>query len=114
MITSCICPNSLWLSRMAHNASMRSSKDSPIPISRPVVNGIFNAPAVDKVWRRRCGSLSGHPLWQRRSSFKLSSIMPWLGLTSLSAASSSSNNAPALACGSSPVSSRTKRHMATK
>ncbi len=40
--------------------------------------------------------------------------IPWLGATGRRAASSSSNNAPALAWGSSPVSSSTRRHMAAR
>ena len=55
-----------------------------MPISRPVVNGIFNLPAFAIVFSRTPGSLSGAPSWAMpgpiRRLLVVSSMMPMLGL----------------------------------
>jgi len=68
---------------------------------------IANSPAATSVAIRRCGVLSGEPRWQSRSPSSDSSIIPCDGATRRNKASSSGNNAPALAWGNRPVSSRT-------
>ena len=92
---------------MACRASIRSWRSSPIPTRIPVVNGIWSSPAASMVASRRSGVLSGALRWHSRSPRKVSIIIPWLGLTGRSWSSSSAERAPALACGSSPVSSNT-------
>ncbi len=114
MITSCTWPCRSWLAAIARSPSRRSWRSSPMPTSSPVVNGIWSSPAASSVARRRAGSLSGAPRWQARSPRIDSIIIPWLTDTGRSRASSSSVSAPALACGSRPVSSTTIWHMAAR
>ena len=99
---------------MASRAAIRSLRSSPIPIRIPVVNGMESCPAASRVASRRAGCLSGAPRWQSRSSTRLSTIIPWDGETRRRAASSSKKRAPALACGSSPVSARTRSAIASR
>ncbi len=82
----------------------RSARVSPMPTRIPVVKGIDSSPAASSVAKRRAGALSGAPRCASRSSATDSIIMPWLGLTGRSGANSSACSAPALACGSRPVS----------
>ena len=81
-----------------------------MPTRIPVVNGMASSPAASSVASRRAGSLSGAPRCAASPSASDSSIIPWLAVTSRSRASSSGKSAPALAWGSSPVSSTTRRH----
>ena len=60
-ITSCTCPNSRCTRRIAWMVSARSARVSPMPTSRPVVNGIESRPASARVRSRTSGSLSGLP-----------------------------------------------------
>lgn len=60
-ITSCTWPNSLCDLRIACKVSARSASVSPMPTSRPVVNGIDSRPASVKARNRTAGSLSGLP-----------------------------------------------------
>ena len=113
-ITSCTCPYFVCDAAIASSASMRSSRVSPMPTKIPVVNGMFNSPAHCNVSRRRCGSLSGAPRWQSKSSRNDSIIIPCEGETLRSIANSSLYNAPALACGRSPVSFNTNAAMSCK
>ena len=63
-------PCAAWRSRTANSASSRSPRVSPMPISRPVVNGTCSAPAAAMVASLASGSchrsfhgvilLSGH------------------------------------------------------
>ncbi len=99
---------------MASSASMRSARVSPMPTRMPVVNGMASSPADSRVATRRSGVLSGEPRWASRSALSDSIIIPCEGDTWRRAASSSVNNAPALAWGSSPTSSTTSRAMATR
>ena len=79
-----------------------------------MVKGMPSRPAGSRVASRRAGVLSGAPRWAARSSRRVSIIIPWLALTVRSWASSSGKRAPALAWGSSPVSSSTRRHIAAR
>ena len=106
-ITSCTCPCRACDSAIANNASMRSSRVSPMPTKIPVVNGICSSPAHSNVSRRRCGILSGAPRWHSKSSRNVSIIIPCEGDTERSICSSSRYNAPAFACGNKPVSCST-------
>ncbi len=92
--------------------SARSARVSPIPSSRPVVNGIDSRPASVSVRSRTAGSLSGEPKcappgWDHRRLAVVSSIMPMDGATGLSRASSVQLSTPGFRCGSNPVSSST-------
>ncbi len=103
---------------IAASASSRSARVSPMPTRMPVVKGIWSSPAASRVASRRAGSLvsqwkCGPPRSSRRSESD-SSIMPWLAVTGRSLASSSDDSAPALACGSSPVSATTSRHASAR
>ena len=113
-ITSWTWPCRRWAVVMASRASIRSSRVSPIPTRIPVVNGMASSPAASRVASRRSGALSGAPRWQSSSATRDSSIIPWEGDTVRSDLSSSNDSAPALAWGSSPVSSRTSRAMAAR
>ena len=97
---------------------MRSSRVSPIPTRRPVVNGIRASPAASRVARRRSGVLSGARWWGPPGSpsraARVSSIIPWDGETARRRSSSARERAPALAWGSSPVSARTAPAAATR
>ncbi len=79
-----------------------------------MVKGIASRPAASSVASRRSGALSGAPRWAASAGLSDSSIIPWLADTPRSSASSGSDSAPALACGSSPVSSTTRRHIAAR
>ena len=79
-----------------------------------MVKGMERSPAASRVASRRAGSLSGAPRWAASPSASDSIIIPWLADTGRRAASSSPDSAPALAWGSSPVSSTTNRHMAAR
>ncbi len=113
-ITSWTCPWRRCDSAMAASASNRSARFSPMPTRIPVVKAISNAPAASKVANRRTGVLSGAPRWHSRSPRSDSIIIPCDAETARSAARSPEDRAPALAWGSNPVSSRTRRHMATR
>ena len=100
---------------MASSAAMRSARSSPMPTRMPVVNGMASSPAASSVARRRSGVLSGEPRWQSRSALSDSIIIPWLGRDRPQRARARRRcSAPALAWGSSPVSSSTSRHMAAR
>ena len=113
-ITSWTWPWRRWDAAMASRASIRSDRVSPIPTRIPVVKGMASSPAASKVASRRAAVLSGEPLCASRSSRPDSSIMPWLAVTGRRAANSSGKRAPALAWGSRPVSSTTRRHIAAR
>ena len=66
-MTSWMWPNSSCRSRIASSVSIRSARVSPMPISRPVVNGTFWRPASAIVSSRAAGSLSGEPWWHALS-----------------------------------------------
>ena len=89
---------------MASRVATRSDLVSPMPTSRPVVNGMPASPAVSRVASRRAGVLSGADRWAVRSGLTDSIIMPWLAVTARSRSRSSPSRAPALAWGRSPVS----------
>src|SRR5580704_18679 len=103
---------------MASSVSMRSSGDSPMPISRPVVKGTFLLPASSMVRRRLAGSLSGALSWAAPAAsseaFVVSSMSPMLGETSESREIHSALSKPGLGCGSRFVSRRTSLHMASR
>ena len=79
-----------------------------------MVNGMASSPAASSVPSRLAGTLSGAPRWAGRSPLSDSIIIPCEGDTVRSRARSSCDSAPALACGSRPVSSSTSRHMAAR
>ncbi len=112
-MTSWMCPCSSPSAFSARRASIRSSRVSPIPMRIPLVNGIASSPASRIVSRRRAGTLSGEaqcgPPFSPSRSAVVSSMIPIDALTGLSAASSSRAITPGFRCGSSPVSSRTRR-----
>ena len=91
------------------------SRVSPMPMRIPVVNGMRSSPASRSVSSRTAGRLSGEPkCGPPRSDSRsdaVSSMIPCEAVTSRSAASSSRVITPGFACGSSPVSSSTSRHM---
>lgn len=60
-MTSWMPPYSLATRRIAKIDSARSSIVSPMPISRPVVNGTLERPASSSTRSRTAGSLSGEP-----------------------------------------------------
>ena len=60
-MTSWTWPNSLCDLRIACRVSARSVSVSPMPTSRPVVNGMDSRPASVNVRSRTSGSLSGLP-----------------------------------------------------
>ncbi len=60
-MVSCTCPNSRCARRIAKIVSTRSAWFSPMPISRPVVNGTPTRPASASTRSRTAGSLSGDP-----------------------------------------------------
>ena len=112
-ITSCTAENRREVARSAKIVSARSARVSPMPTSRPVVNGIDSRPASSRTRSRTSGSLSGEPKWAWPFSSNsrrevVSSIIPIEGETGLSRFSSSQVITPGLRCGSSPVSSRTR------
>ncbi len=61
MITSWMPPYARATRRIANSVSTRSAGVSPMPTSRPVVNGIAIRPASSSTRRRTAGSLSGEP-----------------------------------------------------
>ena len=109
-ITSWMCSDSASEASAAI-VSARSSRVSPIPINRPVVNGMSSSPASRMVSRRASGRLSGLAQWARpRPSSRVedcSSMIPWDALTLRRAASSSRLSTPGLAWGTRPVSAMT-------
>ncbi len=116
-MTSCTAPYAREVARSARIVSARSVSVSPMPTSRPVVNGIDSRPASSSTRSRTSGSLSGEPKWasplvsnSRREV--VSSIIPIEGETGLSRFSSSHDITPGLRCGNSPVSSSTRIAMA--
>ena len=113
-MTSCTLPYLACAAARSARASMRSRRSSPMPTKMPDVNGMASSPDMHRVSIRRCGSLSGAPRWHSKSSRNDSSIIPCDGDTRRNIASSSSYNAPALACGRSPVSVRTNCAMSCK
>ena len=98
---------------MAASASRRSARVSPMPTRMPVVKGMASSPADSRVANRRDGVLSGARRWAATSA-RVSIIIPWLAVTGRSRASSSADSAPALAWGSSPVSSSTAAQAAAR
>ena len=89
-----------------------------MPIRMPVVNGTLSSPASRIVSSRTAGCLSGEPKctppFSHSRSLVDSSMMPWLAVTSRSAAISSRVITPGLACGSRPVSRSTRPHIAVR
>jgi hypothetical protein len=77
-----------------------------------------SSPALRIMARRVAGRLSGACSWAppgpHRRSDRDSSMIPWLGQNSRSSAISRRDSTPALGWGSRPVSSSTRRHMATR
>ncbi len=109
-MTSCTWPWRACDAATARSAASCPARSSPIPTKMPVVKGMASSPAASSVASRRAGSLSGALRWAARSPRSDSSIIPWLADTRRRRASSSGKSAPALAWGSSPVSSTTSRH----
>ena len=112
-ITSCTCPCRRWLSAIASSASTRSASVSPMPTRIPVVNGIAQLAGGLQGRQPSLGGLVGrtavggqvgpqrldhHPLGRRH-------LRSWRGRP---------GTAPAFAWGSSPVSSSTRAHIATR
>ena len=113
-ITSCTCPRRACAAAMARSPASRVARSSPMPTRIPVVKGMDSSPAASSVASRRAGALSGACRCAASAGSSDSSIIPWLAEASRRSASSSGNSAPALACGSSPVSSTTSRHIAAR
>ncbi len=116
-ITSCRPAYCRATARSAKIVSARSARVSPIPTSRPLVNGIESRPASSSTRSRTAGSLSGEPKWasprvSNRRRDVVSSIIPIDGDTGLSRFSSSHDITPGLRWGSRPVSSSTRTAIA--
>ena len=105
-MTSCTCPCSSPSARRASNASIRSSRVSPIPIRIPLVKGIRSSPARRIVSRRRAGILSGEaqcgPPRSPSRSAVVSSMIPIEAETGRRSSSSSRVMTPGFRCGSRP------------
>ena len=106
---SWMCPYFWWMSRIASSDSSRSATVSPMPRSRPVVNGILSFPASSIIARRTSGSFPFDPLCAGIRAV-VSSISPMLAFTLRSRFISSYVRMPAFVCGRIPYSDAQPAH----